>query len=110
MSIPNNRSPLGAPKGAHYFDPVPEVESKRRTLALRLGDLAVELQADRGVFGSRAIDLGTRVLLKEARHPPPEGHLLDPGSGGGPIPPAPARRPPPARRWAAAANETARGL
>jgi 16S rRNA (guanine1207-N2)-methyltransferase len=85
MSIPKNQIPLPTRKGAHYFDPVPEVESKRRTLHLRAGDVTVELQADRGVFGSRAIDLGTRVLLKEAPLPPPEGELLDLGSGYGPI-------------------------
>jgi 16S rRNA (guanine1207-N2)-methyltransferase len=107
MSIPNNRTPLDAPKRAHYFDPVPEVESKRRTLALRVGDLALELQADRGVFGSRAIDLGTRVLLKEAPPPPPEGDLLDLGSGYGPIAIALARRSPAAKVWAIDVNERA---
>jgi hypothetical protein len=71
---------------------VPEVESKRRALHLRAGDLAIELQADRGVFGSRAIDLGTLTLLKEAPLPPPSGELLDLGSGYGPIAIALARR------------------
>ena len=107
MSIPKSRPPLESPKRAHYFDPVPEVESKRRTLHLRAGDLALELQADRGVFGSRAIDLGTRVLLKEAPVPPPEGELLDLGSGYGPIAIALARRSPAARVWAVDVNERA---
>jgi 16S rRNA G1207 methylase RsmC len=86
---------------------VPEVESKRRTLHLRAGDLTLELQADRGVFASRAIDLGTRVLLKEAPLPPPEGELLDLGSGYGPIAIALARRSPAARVWAVDVNERA---
>jgi len=118
MSIPKNRPPLasstlrsrsagGAGKHAHYFDPVPEVESKRRALHLRAGDLAIELQADRGVFGSRAIDLGTLTLLKEAPHPPPDGELLDLGSGYGPIAIALARRAPGARVWAVDVNERA---
>jgi 16S rRNA (guanine1207-N2)-methyltransferase len=107
MSIPKSRIPLATPKRAHYFDPVPEVESKRRTLHLRAGDLALELQADRGVFGSRAIDLGTRVLLKEAPLPPPDGELLDLGSGYGPIAIALARRSPAARVWAVDVNERA---
>jgi 16S rRNA (guanine1207-N2)-methyltransferase len=107
MSIPKNRPPLATPKRAHYFDPDPEVESKPRTLHLRAGDLAVELQADRGVFGSRAIDLGTLTLLKEAPLPPPEGELLDLGSGYGPIAIALARRSPASRVWAVDVNERA---
>jgi 16S rRNA (guanine1207-N2)-methyltransferase len=118
MSIPKNRPPLatstlhsrpagGADKRAHYFDAEPAVESKRRTLHLRAGDLALELQADRGVFGSRAIDLGTLTLLKEAALPPTEGELLDLGSGYGPIAIALARRSPAARVWAVDVNERA---
>ena len=107
MSIPKTRPPLDGAKRAHYFDPVPEVESKRRTLHLRAGDVAVELQADRGVFGSRAIDLGTLTLLKEAPPPPPEGELLDLGSGYGPIAIALARRSPAARVWAVDVNQRA---
>jgi 16S rRNA G1207 methylase RsmC len=76
-------------------------------LHLRAGDLAVELQADRGVFGSRAIDLGTLTLLKEAPLPPPAGDLLDLGSGYGPIAIALARLSPAARVWAVDVNERA---
>jgi 16S rRNA (guanine1207-N2)-methyltransferase len=107
MSIPKKRPPLATPKQGHYFDPAPEAESKPRTLHLHVGDLAVELQADRGVFGSRAIDLGTLTLLKEAPLPPPEGDLLDLGCGYGPIAIALARRSPAARVWAVDVNERA---
>lgn len=107
MSIPKNRPPLGAPKRAHYFDPVPEVESKRRTLHLRAGAVAIELQGDRGVFASRAIDLGTLTLLKEAPPPPTQGDLLDLGAGYGPIAIALARLSPGARVWAVDINERA---
>jgi len=86
---------------------VPEVESKRRTLHLRAGDVAVELEADRGVFSSRAIDLGTLTLLKEAPMPPAEGELLDLGAGYGPIAIALAQRSPAARVWAVDVNERA---
>src|SRR6202049_5302525 len=85
MSIPKNRTPLSPPKRGHYFDPTPEVESKPRSAHLHLGELAVELQADRGVFGSRGIDLWTLALLREAPPPPSQGDLLDLGSGYGPI-------------------------
>jgi 16S rRNA (guanine1207-N2)-methyltransferase len=97
MSIPKN----------HYFDPTPEVASRPHTVKLRLRDAEVELQADRGVFGSKRIDLGTEVLLREAPAPPASGDLLDLGSGYGPIAIALARRSPGARVWAVDVNERA---
>ncbi len=107
MSIPKNRAPLPTPKRGHYFDQAPEVESKPRTVHLHLGELAIELQADRGVFGSRGIDLGTLALLREAPPPPMKGDLLDLGCGYGPIAITLARRSPAARVWAVDVNERA---
>jgi 16S rRNA (guanine1207-N2)-methyltransferase len=107
MSIPKNRPPLSTPKRGHYFDPAPEAESKPRTLHLHVGELAIEMQADRGVFGSRAIDLGTLTLLKEAPLPPLDGDLLDLGCGYGPIAITLARRSPAARVWAVDVNARA---
>ena len=107
MSIPKNDRPQITGQKSHYFDPVPVVTSKRRTVHLNVGELALELQADRGVFGSRGIDLGTRVLLREAPEPPPEGDILDLGSGYGPIAIAIARQAPGARVWAVDVNERA---
>jgi len=72
-----------------------------------VGELALELQADRGVFGSRGVDLGTLVLLKEAPPPPSRGDILDLGSGYGPIAIALARQAPEARIWAVDINERA---
>ena len=75
MSIPKKRQPLApgeeaapsSPRRGHYFDPQPKSESRPHLVKLRLGaDRKLELQADRGVFGSRRVDLGTEVLLKEA--------------------------------------------
>ena len=97
MSIPKN----------HYFDPVPEVASKRHTVHLHTGALDLELQADRGVFGARRIDLGTLTLLKEAPAPPAEGDILDLGAGYGPIAIALAKASPEARIWAVDVNERA---
>ena len=74
---------------------------------LHLGELALELQADRGVFGSRAVDLGTLSLLREAPAPPLGGDILDLGSGYGPIAIALARQAPEARLWAVDVNERA---
>jgi len=92
---------------SHYFDPAPVVESKPRTVHLHVGELALELKADRGVFGSRGVDLGTLVLLREAPPPPSQGEILDLGSGYGPIAIALARQSPGARVWAVDVNERA---
>src|SRR5260370_26721084 len=110
MSIPKNRPPSDSPGPSHYFDPTPVAPSRPRTVFLHLGELAIELQADRGVFGSRAVDLGTLALLREAPPPPPDGDILDLGSGYGPIAIALARPAPQARVWAADVNERPLGL
>jgi 16S rRNA G1207 methylase RsmC len=107
MSIPKNRRPQLTAQKSHYFDPAPVVESKPRTVHLHVGELALELKADRGVFGSRGVDLGTLVLLREAPPPPSEGEILDLGSGYGPIAIALARQSPGARVWAVDVNERA---
>jgi len=111
MSIPKRSAhPTRAgalPEPAHYFDAQPAVVSRPHTVRLHLGDLELELQADRGVFGSRAVDLGTRTLLREAPPPPLSGDILDLGCGYGPIAIALARRAPAARFWAVDVNERA---
>jgi 16S rRNA (guanine1207-N2)-methyltransferase len=107
MSIPKNRRPQLTAQKSHYFDPAPVVESKPRTVHLHVGELALELKADRGVFGSRGVDLGTLVLLREAPKPPSQGDILDLGSGYGPIAIALARQAPGARVWAVDVNERA---
>ncbi|HEX2646357.1 MAG TPA: methyltransferase [Candidatus Dormibacteraeota bacterium] len=97
---------MSIPK-SHYFDPEPPVPSRRRTVHLHLDELALELEADRGVFGSRGIDLGTLTLLREAPPPPAAGDVLDLGCGYGPIAIALARQAPGARVWAVDVNERA---
>jgi 16S rRNA (guanine1207-N2)-methyltransferase len=97
---------MSIPK-SHYFEARPAVPSRPRKVRLRLGELDLELQADRGVFGSKAIDLGTMVLLREAPPPPSRGDVLDLGSGYGPIAIVLARRAPEARVWAVDVNERA---
>src|SRR5579859_288865 len=116
MSIPKKRQPLAPgeetapslPRRGHYFDPEPQSASRPRVVKLRLGaDRKLELQADRGVFGSRRVDLGTEVLLKEAPPPPERGEVLDLGAGYGPIAIALARLSPAARFWAVDINQRA---
>src|ERR1044071_5548119 len=100
---------MSIPK-SHYFEARPAAASRPRTVRLRLGELNLELQADRGVFGSKGIDLGTMVLLKEGPAPPESGDLLDLGCGYGPIALTLARRAPAARVWAVDVNERALDL
>jgi 16S rRNA G1207 methylase RsmC len=111
MSIPKSRptnSNAETPvRPGHYFDPEPAVASRPRVVQLRLGSLELDLQADRGVFGSRGVDLGTMTLLREAPAPPAAGEILDLGSGYGPIAITLARRSPGARVWAVDINERA---
>jgi len=97
---------MSIPK-SHYFEARPAVPSKPRTLRLHLGDLDLELQSDRGVFGSKGVDAGTLILLKEAPPPPNDGDVLDLGAGYGPIAIALARRGPKTHVWAVDVNERA---
>ena len=97
---------MSIPK-THYFEARPQVASKPRTLRFKTGDLELEFQADRGVFGARGVDLGTSILLKEAPPPPPAGEILDLGAGYGPIATVLARRAPQARVWAVDVNQRA---
>src|SRR5260370_35858768 len=107
MSIPKNRPLPNARRSSNYSDPSPAVQSRRRTVFLHVGELAIELQGDGGVFGSRGVDRGTLSLLREAPGPPPAGEVLDLGSGYGPIAIALARQAPGARFWAVDVNERA---
>jgi 16S rRNA (guanine1207-N2)-methyltransferase len=97
---------MSIPK-SHYFEARPAVPSRRHLVRLKTGDIDLQLQADRGVFGSRAVDLGTLMLLREAPAPPDQGELLDLGSGYGPIAITLARRSPQAKVWAVDVNERA---
>jgi len=94
----------------HYFSPVPAAATRARTLQLTLAGRDVEVQTDTGVFSGDRIDLGTRVLFRQAPAPPEAGDLLDLGCGWGPIALALAIRSPGARVWAVDVNERAVAL
>ena len=100
---------MSIPK-SHYFEAQPATPSRPRTVRLRLGGLNLELQADRGVFGSKGVDAGTLVLLREGPPPPSSGDLLDLGCGYGPIALFLALRAPEAHVWAVDINERALDL
>src|SRR5260370_5818737 len=97
---------MSIPK-SHYFEARPAVPSRPGSVHVRVAGLDLELQADRGVFGARGVDLGTLVLLREAPAPPASGELLDLGCGYGPIALALGKMSPGARVWAIDVNERA---
>jgi 16S rRNA (guanine1207-N2)-methyltransferase len=100
---------MSIPK-THYFEARPEVASKPRTVRLRIGEIQLDLLTDRGVFGSKGIDLGTLTLLKEGPAPPGTGDILDLGAGYGPIALTLARKAPEATVWAVDVNQRANEL
>jgi 16S rRNA (guanine1207-N2)-methyltransferase len=94
--------------GSHYFDQRPVVENERVLVPVRLAGRDVEVVTAPGVFSGERVDLGTRVLLREAPRPPASGDLLDLGCGWGPLALTLALLSPGATVWAVDVNE--RGL
>jgi len=84
----------------HYFSPDPGTPHRPRRLSVRLRGRDVEVGTDAGVFSAGRLDLGTRVLLREAPDPPVTGDLLDLGCGWGPLALSMAMAAPRARVWA----------
>ena len=79
-------------------------------MPVRLAGRDVEVVTAPGVFSGERLDLGTRVLLREAPAPPASGDLLDLGSGWGPLALTMALLAPRARVWAVDVNERALDL
>jgi 16S rRNA G1207 methylase RsmC len=82
-------------------------EGERRILQVTLVGQDVEVVTADGVFSGSRLDLGTRVLFREAPTPPPSGDLLDLGCGWGPIALTMAMVSPQATVWAVDVNERA---
>ena len=96
--------------GEQYFSRRPASRSDRRTVAVRLPDLRLDLVTDRGVFAGARLDPGTETLLRRGELVVPDGPVLDLGCGYGPIALTLARRNPAATIWAVDVNERARDL
>jgi 16S rRNA (guanine1207-N2)-methyltransferase len=94
----------------HYFTGQPSSEPDRRTVALRLRGHEVSVSTEAGVFSHERVDLGTRVLLREAPELPTEGRFLDLGCGWGALAIAMALDAPGATVWAVDVNDRALGL
>jgi 16S rRNA (guanine1207-N2)-methyltransferase len=94
----------------HYFTEEPSSERERQRIDLRLRGHEVAVWTEGGVFSHERVDLGTRVLLREAPELPPAGQLLDLGCGWGPIALAMALDAPDATVWAVDVNARAVAL
>src|SRR4051794_6876211 len=98
----------GSDAGAgHYFARRPAAPGDRTVVPVRLAGRDVEVVTAAGVFSGDRVDLGTRVLLREAPEPPASGHLLDLGCGWGPLALALGLLAPAATVWAVDVNERA---
>src|SRR3954453_14980475 len=95
---------------AHYFAPPPQPAGRRTVVPVRLAGRDVEVVTAAGVFSGDRVDLGTRVLLREAPAPPASGHLLDLGCGWGPLALAVGLLAPAATVWAVDVNDRALDL
>ncbi|MFE5673402.1 class I SAM-dependent methyltransferase [Agromyces sp. NPDC056523] len=94
----------------HYFSSKPADDDALRTVTVRLAGRELDVLTAGGVFSPAHVDLGTRVLLDGVPEPPASGHLLDLGSGWGPIALTLGLDAPEATVWAVDVNERALDL
>lgn len=95
---------------SQYFDEAPVAAHRSGQVELAVGDRALTLATDSGVFSGSRIDPGTAILLDTVPPPPESGHLLDLGCGYGPIALQLAVLAPAATVWAVDVNARAREL
>lgn len=94
----------------HYFTAAPASPENLRRIRVTLAGRELELTTAGGVFSPEHLDTGTAVLLSNTPPVPPGGHLLDLGSGWGPIALSMALASPHATVWAVDVNERALDL
>ncbi|WP_350346985.1 methyltransferase [Agromyces sp. G08B096] len=94
----------------HYFSSSPAAPGALREIRVELGGREVVVVTAPAVFSPDHLDGGTRVLLDTVPEPPATGHLLDLGTGWGPIALELAMASPDASVWALDVNERALDL
>jgi 16S rRNA G1207 methylase RsmC len=94
----------------HYFSASPASPENLRTIRVPLAGRDISVTTAGGVFSPDRLDAGTAVLLSHTPPPPPGGHLLDLGTGWGPIALSLAMLSPHATIWAVDVNERALDL
>jgi 16S rRNA (guanine1207-N2)-methyltransferase len=92
---------------SHYFSAQPAGPGRRQIVPVVLAGRELDVVTAAGVFSADRLDLGTRVLLREAPPPPPTGNLLDLGCGWGPLALTLGLLSPAAAVWAVDVNERA---
>ncbi|WP_433782889.1 class I SAM-dependent methyltransferase [Actinomycetospora sp. CA-101289] len=92
-----------------YFSEQPGSASDPVSYRLEIGEVALDLTTDAGVFARGRLDKGTRVLLQNAPEPA-DGDLLDLGCGYGPIALWLAVQRPASTVWAVDVNDRALDL
>ena len=108
MPVPGEvRLPLMSERPDHYFSAEPASPEERQQIRVRLDGRDLTLTTARGVYSPGRLDPGTAVLLSGAPDPSPSGHLLDLGSGWGPIAITLALRSPGAQVWGVDVNRRA---
>ena len=94
----------------HYFSASPASAENLRQIRVQLDGRTVELTTAGGVFSPDRLDAGTAVLLANTPAAPAGGHLLDLGTGWGPVALALAMQSAHATVWAVDVNERALDL
>ncbi|KQQ69009.1 class I SAM-dependent methyltransferase [Microbacterium sp. Leaf320] len=94
----------------HYFTAAPASPENLRSIHVTLAGRELDVTTAGGVFSPDRLDAGTAVLLANMPPVPPGGHLLDLGSGWGPITLSMALAAPHATVWAVDVNERALDL
>jgi 16S rRNA (guanine1207-N2)-methyltransferase len=99
----------GPRSGEHYFTARPTSTPSPRLLTVSLRGRTWTFETSAGVFASRRIDAGSRLLIQSMRVGPAD-HVLDLGCGYGPIGLVAATLAPRGRAWLVDANLRAAGL
>lgn len=109
MSAEGRSGPRIVCVSEHYFSPRPSSAENRRTIDVPLPSGTREMVTAAGTFSPGRLDLGTQVLLR-AVPPPAPGHILDLGTGWGPLAVEAAVLAPDATVWALDVNERSLAL
>ncbi|MDO4899560.1 class I SAM-dependent methyltransferase [Actinomyces sp.] len=91
----------------HYFTASPDSPAEERRHHFSIRGVEHDVTTASGVFSADRLDLGTRVLLRQAPQPPQAGTFLDLGCGWGPLTLALADAAPQATVLATDVNERA---
>jgi 16S rRNA (guanine1207-N2)-methyltransferase len=70
---------------SHYYENDPNLRSKIQKIDVNIKNTSFQLYTDIGVFSKDTLDLGTKTLIETVEISDNDKHLIDMGSGYGPI-------------------------